>query len=193
HFGKAIMTYDNHASGSDRIAEAARSLKLGGSDIIVNVQGDQPLIEPDMIDEVAAPLIEDQSIPMSTLIYKIVREQEINHPNAVKTVFDVENFAIYFSRATIPFCRDSAEKQSYYKHHGIYAFRNDFLQRFNNLPVGKLEKSERLEQLRALEYGFRIKVVITEKDSIEVDTPQDLERVRRHYQEWTAGDIQPER
>lgn len=190
HFGKAIMTYENHASGSDRIAEAARIAKLGFREIIVNVQGDQPLIEPEMIDEVVNPLIEDESVPMSTLIYKIVRDEEIDHPNAVKTVFDVDNFAIYFSRATIPFCRNSAEKQTYYKHHGIYAYRNDFLQRFNSLPVGNLEKSERLEQLRALEYGFRIKVVITGKDSIEVDTPEDLERVRRQYEKWIEGNLQ---
>jgi len=181
HHGKAIMTYKNHASGSDRIAEAARTVNLRPQDVIVNVQGDQPLVESEMIHQVVQPLIEDESIPMSTLIYRIVRDEEINHPNAVKTVFDSDGFAIYFSRATIPFCRNSGEKQTYFKHHGIYAFRNDFLQKFNKLPVGPLEKSERLEQLRALEHGFKIKVVITEKDSVEVDTPEDIERVRREY------------
>ena len=181
HSGKAILTYENHASGSDRIAEAARRLKLEPQDIIVNVQGDQPLVEPEMIQQVINPLIEDNSIPMSTLIYKIIRDEEINHPNAVKTVFDSDGFAIYFSRATIPFCRNAEETQTYFKHHGIYAFRNDFLQKFNKLPIGRLERSERLEQLRALEYGFKIKVVITEMDSVEVDTPEDLERVKQEY------------
>ncbi len=181
HSGKAIMTYENHASGSDRIAEAARILKLAPQDIIVNVQGDQPLVEPEMIRQVLRPLIEDESIPMSTLIYEIIRNEEIDHPNAVKTIFDSDGFAIYFSRATIPFCRNSEETRTYFKHHGIYAFRNDFLQKFNKLPVGNLEKSERLEQLRALEYGFKIKVVITDMDSVEVDTPEDLERVKQEY------------
>jgi len=181
HHGKAIMTYENHASGSDRIAEAARTVNLRPQDVIVNVQGDQPLVESEMIHQVVQPLIEDESIPMSTLIYRIVRDAEINHPNAVKTVFDSDGFAIYFSRATIPFCRNSGEKQTFIKHHGIYAFINDFLQKFNKIPVGPLEKSERLEQLRALEHGFKIKVVITEKDSVEVDTPEDIERVRREY------------
>ncbi len=181
HHGKAIMTYENHASGSDRIAEAARTVNLCPQDIIVNVQGDQPLVESEMIQQVVQPLIEDESIPMSTLIYRIVRDEEINHPNAVKTVFDSDGFALYFSRATIPFCRNAGGKQTYFKHHGIYAFRNDFLQKFNKLPVGSLERSERLEQLRALEHGFKIKVVITEKDSVEVDTPEDIERVRREY------------
>lgn len=180
--GKAIMTNDNHPSGSDRIAEAATLLKFESRDIIVNVQGDQPLVEKEMINQVVSPLIQDESIPMSTLIYKIIREEEINHPNAVKTVFDSDGFAIYFSRSTIPYCRNAGENKAYFKHHGIYAFRNDFLQKFTKLPVGDLERSEHLEQLRALEHGFKIKVVITEMDSVEVDTPEDLERVRRHYE-----------
>ncbi len=182
--GNAIMTFESHSSGSDRIAEAARRLKLSSQDIIVNVQGDQPLVESAMIQQVVDPLIEDESIPMSTLIYKIIRDEEIDHPNAVKTVFDSDGFAIYFSRATIPFCRNAGEKQAYFKHHGIYAYRNDFLQKFSRLPVGSFERSERLEQLRALEHGFRIKVVITEMDSVEVDTPGDLERVRHEYGNW---------
>lgn len=181
HGGQAIMTYLDHASGSDRVAEAARSLDLAPQDIIVNVQGDQPLIEPEMIQEVVQPLLEDESIPMTTLIYKIVRPEEIHHPNAVKTVFDSDGFALYFSRSTIPFSRNPEEKHTFYKHHGIYGFRNDFLQKFNRLPVGVLENAERLEQLRALEYGYRIRVVLTDKDSVEVDTPEDLERVRQEY------------
>jgi len=139
------------------------------------------LFEPEMVDEVIEPLLSDPSIPMSTLIYRIVREEEIHHPNAVKTVFDTNGFALYFSRSTIPFYRKNSETPAYYKHHGLYAYRNNFLQVFHRLPLGFLERSEGLEQLRALEQGFRIKVVMTEKDSIEVDTPEDLERVRETY------------
>jgi len=101
--GKAIMTSTSHSTGTDRVAEAARSAGLAGGDIAVNIQGDQPLMDPTMVDEVVKPLLEDPSIPMSTLIYRIVREEEINHPNAVKTVFDREGFALYFSRGTIPY------------------------------------------------------------------------------------------
>lgn len=176
--GKALMTSTDHQSGTDRIAEAAREIGLKKGDIAVNIQGDQPLFDPVMLEEVVAPLLQDQSIPMSTLIYRIVRDEEITHPNAVKTVLDREGFALYFSRATIPFYRDAEIEPVYYKHHGIYAYRNDFLQRFVELPHGILERTERLEQLRALEHGFRIKVVLTDKDSIEVDTMEDLERVR---------------
>jgi 3-deoxy-manno-octulosonate cytidylyltransferase (CMP-KDO synthetase) len=146
---------------------------------VVNIQGDQPLFEPSQIDEVAKPLLDDQAIPMSTLIYKIVREEEIAHPNAVKVVFDQDHFALYFSRSTIPYVRHRGAKVSYYKHHGIYAYRRAFLKEFTKLPESIFEKLESLEQLRALEHGYRIKVVETAYDSVEVDTPQELERVRR--------------
>ena len=116
---------------------------------------------------------------MSTLIYKIVREEEIAHPNAVKVVFDQDHFAIYFSRATIPYARDKGAKASYYKHHGIYAYRRAFLKEFTKLPESTLEKLEALEQLRALEHGYRIKVIETPYDSVEVDTREELGRVRR--------------
>jgi len=175
--GKAILTSTSHSTGTDRVAEAARSVGLAESDIAVNIQGDQPLMAPTMIDEVVKPLLDDPSIPMSTLIYRIVRDEEVYHPNVVKTVFDREGFALYFSRSTIPYYRDDPSATVYYKHHGIYAYRNDFLQQFATLPHGDLEASERLEQLRALEHGFRIKVIVTDKDSIEVDTPEDLRRV----------------
>ncbi|MBI5571981.1 MAG: 3-deoxy-manno-octulosonate cytidylyltransferase [Desulfomonile tiedjei] len=181
HGGKALMTAREHASGTDRIAQAARGIGLGSNDIAVNIQGDQPLFDPIMIEEVVRPLLLEPSIPMSTLIYRIVRDEEITHPNAVKTVMDREGFALYFSRATIPHFDGSKVTEEYFKHHGIYAYRNDFLQRFSELPRGVLERAERLEQLRALENGYRIKVVVTEKDSIEVDTPEDLERVRETY------------
>ena len=177
--GRAIMTAPSHRSGTDRIAEAVDSLKLKDDDIVVNIQGDQPLFEPVQVDEVVGPLLEDATIPMSTLIYRIVREEEISHPNAVKTVFDSRGFALYFSRATIPFVRDRGKRADYYKHHGIYAYRRDFLRTFTTLPEGILERLEALEQLRALEHGHRIRVVVTPHDSVEVDTPEELERVRR--------------
>ncbi len=176
--GRAIMTSSRHRSGTDRVAEAVAHLGLQDSDIVVNIQGDQPLFESSQIDEVAAPLLADPALPMSTLIYKIVREEEIYHPNAVKVVFDQDFFALYFSRATIPHVRDRGQRPDYYKHHGIYAYRKDFLDIFTALPEGKLEKLEALEQLRALEHGYRIKVVVTAHDSVEVDTPEELQRVR---------------
>ena len=116
---------------------------------------------------------------MSTLIYKIVLDEEITHPHAVKVAFDNDYFALYFSRATIPYVRASSMKADYYKHHGIYAYRRDFLDTFTKLPEGKLEKLEALEQLRALEHGYKIKVVITLYDSVEVDNQQELEKVRQ--------------
>jgi 3-deoxy-manno-octulosonate cytidylyltransferase (CMP-KDO synthetase) len=177
--GRAIMTAVTHRSGTDRIAEAVSRLDIEDSDIVVNIQGDQPLFKPSQIDEVAEPLLDDPAIPMSTLIYKIVREEEITHPNAVKVVFDQDHFAIYFSRATIPYIRDKGREGSYYKHHGIYAYRRAFLKKFIELPEGILEKLEALEQLRALENGYKIKVVETPYDSVEVDTREELERVRR--------------
>lgn len=176
--GRAIMTSMDHKSGTDRIAEAVAGLDLKESDIVVNIQGDQPLFEPAQIEEVARPLLADATLCLSTLIYKIIREEEITHPNAVKVVFDHKHFALYFSRATIPFVRDKGQAVSYYKHHGIYAYRKKFLQIFTRLPFGVLEKMEALEQLRAMEHGYRIKVVETLYDSVEVDTPQELDRVR---------------
>ena len=177
--GRAVMTSPRHRSGTDRIAEAVETMGLRDDDIVVNVQGDQPLFEPSQVDEVVGPLLQDVSIPMSTLIYRIVRGEEITHPNAVKTVFDRNHFALYFSRATIPFVRDAARRAEYFKHHGIYAYRRHFLRTFTSLPEGILERLEALEQLRALENGYRIKVVVTRNDSVEVDTAEELERVRR--------------
>ncbi|MBE9547065.1 MAG: 3-deoxy-manno-octulosonate cytidylyltransferase [Proteobacteria bacterium] len=178
--GNVIMTSSEHRSGTDRIAEAVSTLDdVEDSDVIVNIQGDQPIFEPSQIDEVARPLLEDPSVDMSTLIYRIKREEEITHPNAVKVVFDRDNFAIYFSRATIPYVRGSDTGVPYYKHHGIYAYRKSFLMTFTRLEEGYLERLEALEQLRAIEHGYRIKVVETVHDSVEVDTPEELERVAR--------------
>ncbi|MGD8229571.1 MAG: 3-deoxy-manno-octulosonate cytidylyltransferase [Desulfobacteraceae bacterium] len=177
--GKSIMTDETHPSGTDRIAEASLKINLGSDDLIVNVQGDQPIFHPSTISDLVVPLKEDPNIPMSTLKYRITDEREIDDPNHVKVVTDKEEFALFFSRSPIPFFRDSSSKQIYYKHLGFYAYRRDFLIKFGSLPVGDLESSEKLEQLRALEYGFRIKVVETPFDSIEVDRPEDIEKVEK--------------
>lgn len=176
--GRVIMTASSHRSGTDRVAEAADILGLSPEDIVVNIQGDQPLFEPVQIDEVTGPLIADHALQMTTLVYRIRIPEEITHPNAVKVVFDREWFALYFSRATIPYVRDPKEGTTYYKHHGIYAYRRSFLPLFAALPEGELEKLEALEQLRPMEYGHRIKVIETAFDSLEIDTPQDLKRAR---------------
>jgi 3-deoxy-manno-octulosonate cytidylyltransferase (CMP-KDO synthetase) len=176
--GNAVMTAPTHRSGTDRIAEAVSTLGLSDSDVVVNIQGDQPLFEPAQIEEVARPLLDDPDVCFSTLIYRIRRDEEITHPNAVKVVSDRYGFALYFSRATIPYVRDKGRRAAYYKHHGIYAYRKSFLMTFTGLEEGELERLEALEQLRALEHGYRIKAVETQYDSVEVDTPEELARVR---------------
>ncbi|PID77177.1 MAG: 3-deoxy-manno-octulosonate cytidylyltransferase [Deltaproteobacteria bacterium] len=177
--GEYIMTRPDHVTGSDRLAEAAEKLGISEHDVVVNIQGDQPLFPAEVIEQVARPLVDDPALPMSTLIYQIIRPEEINDPNHVKTVFDREHYALYFSRSPIPYQRnpEDAETPTYYKHLGFYAYRKGFLLSFVALPEGEWERFEKLEQLRALEYGYKIKVVLTEHDSIEVDTPEDLKRV----------------
>ena len=177
--GEWVMTGKNHVSGSDRLAEAAELLELDDEDVVVNIQGDQPLFAEKIVEQVARPLLDDPDLPMSTLIYRIIRAEEIHDPNHVKTVFDNRFNALYFSRSPIPFQRnpEEAEQPTYYKHLGFYGYRKKFLTTFVGLPEGEWEKFEKLEQLRALEYGYKIRVTITEHDSIEVDTPADLERV----------------
>jgi 3-deoxy-manno-octulosonate cytidylyltransferase (CMP-KDO synthetase) len=177
--GEVVLTRPDHATGTDRLAEAAGLLDISEQDIIVNIQGDQPLFPAEVVAQVAGPLLEDPALPMATLIYKIVRPEEINDPNHVKTVFDRHGNALYFSRAPIPFQRnpDEPDRPTYYKHLGFYAYRKGFLLTFVGLPEGEWERFEKLEQLRALEYGYRIRVVVTDHDSIEVDTPKDIDRV----------------
>ncbi len=180
--GEYVMTRNDHVSGSDRLAEAAELLSISEHDVVVNIQGDQPLFPSIVVQQVAQPLLDDPALSMSTLIYKIIRPEEINDPNHVKTVFDRDNYALYFSRSAIPFQRnpDEIETPTYYKHLGFYAYRKGFLLTFVALPEGEWERFEKLEQLRALEYGYKIKVVLTEHDSIEVDTPEDLRRVEEY-------------
>lgn len=177
--GRFIMTGEENRSGSDRAAEAGRKLGLSDEDIIVNIQGDQPLVHPDCIKDVIAPLLEDKTIDMSTLAFRIVDEREITDPKDVKVVFDNNGMALYFSRATIPFPRDPGTRCDFYKHLGVYAYSMKFLETFCLLPEGTLENIEKLEQLRVLEYGYKIKTIITEHDSPEVDLPEDIQRIEK--------------
>lgn len=177
--GEYVLTRSDHVSGSDRLAEAAELVGISEHDVVVNIQGDQPLFPAEVVEQVARPLLDDPALPMSTLIYRIIRKEEISDPNHVKTVFDRDHNALYFSRSPIPFQRNPKEAvaPTYYKHLGFYAYRKGFLLTFVALPEGEWERFEKLEQLRALEYGYKIKVTLTEHDSIEVDTPEDLKRV----------------
>ena len=176
NFGARVrMTRSDHPSGTDRVAEAA---SVESCDIVVNIQGDEPLIDPAAIDAAVLPLVHDDAIRMSTLSKRIENPDEIADPNVVKVVTDRQGDAIYFSRCPIPFHRDSSAS-AYYKHIGLYVYRRDFLLRYPSLPAGPLEQAERLEQLRALENGYPIRVVETEYESLGVDTPRDLERVTR--------------
>ncbi|MBW2076312.1 MAG: 3-deoxy-manno-octulosonate cytidylyltransferase [Deltaproteobacteria bacterium] len=173
--GKAIMTDEHHQSGTDRIAEAAGTLKLADHDIVVNIQGDQPIFQPTIITELIAPLIEDPNLPMSTLMHRIKDDRELHDTNHIKVVVDNKGYALYFSRLTIPFYRDRQSRVTHFKHLGIYAYRKHFLVTFTKLGYGLLEEAEKLEQLRALEHGFKIRVVETPFDSTEVDTPDDIQ------------------
>ena len=197
-FGGAVrMTRSDHLSGTDRVAEIASS---DTAEWIVNVQGDEPLIDPGAIDAAILPLLDEPSIPMGTLKKRIEDPREVGDPNVVKVVTDRFENAIYFSRSTIPYPRDQAAGQApspgigkspvHFKHIGLYVYRRDFLLRYPGLPVGPLEKAERLEQLRALENGHKIRVVETEYESIGVDTPDDLERVNKLFEATLAGVIQ---
>jgi 3-deoxy-manno-octulosonate cytidylyltransferase (CMP-KDO synthetase) len=175
--GRALMTASTHQSGSDRAAEAAEALGLRDEDIVINIQGDQPAFDARCLSEVVSPLADDSELVMSTLIYRITDPAKIRDPNCVKCVFDRQNFALYFSRAPLPFGRDGAVPGDIFKHLGIYAYRKHFLQRFASLPQGRLEAVEKLEQLRALEHGYRIKVVETRFDSKGVDKPEDIQKL----------------
>jgi 3-deoxy-manno-octulosonate cytidylyltransferase (CMP-KDO synthetase) len=175
-FGARVqMTRDDHVSGTDRVAEVASAFE--DVELVVNIQGDEPLIDPNAIDTAVLPLLEEPAIPMGTLKKRIEDPREISDPNVVKVVTDRFENAIYFSRSTIPFPRDNAPR-THFKHIGLYVYRRDFLMRYPEMQVGALEQAERLEQLRALENGFKIRVVETDYESLGVDTPGDLERVR---------------
>lgn len=175
--GEVVMTPVEAASGTDRIAAAANALNLEDDALIVNVQGDQPLVHHESIEAVISPFFADDydgTFQMSTLSFKIVNQAEITSPKDVKLVTDINDFALYFSRATIPHGRDYWDHDSF-KHLGVYAYTKGFVDQFNALPMGRLEDIEKLEQLRALEYGHKIKVVLSQYDSPEVDVPGDIE------------------
>lgn len=177
--GRAVMTSQDHRSGTDRVAEAAQKLGLALEDVVINVQGDQPLMDPFCLDEVMSPLLADPELGMSTLAFRIVNPDEYTNPKDVKVVMDDQGDALYFSRASIPFGRDAGERFDSYKHLGVYAYRRRFLEVFRKLPTGRLEAIEKLEQLRALEYGHRVRVVVTDCDSPEVDLPTDIPRIEK--------------
>ena len=176
---RVVMTRGDHVSGTDRVAEAASA---ENAELVVNIQGDEPLIEPAAIDAAILPLAHDPAIVMGTLKKAIEDPREVTDPNVVKVVTDRNGDAIYFSRCPIPYERDQAGPGTHFKHIGLYVYRRDFLLGYSALPVGPLEQAERLEQLRAIENGYRIRVVETEFESLGVDTPEDLERVCKLFE-----------
>ncbi len=180
--GEVMLTSADHLTGTDRLAEVAAQID---AELIVNVQGDEPLINPQMVDQAVAPLLADSEIKMGTLAGRIDEIDDVFNPNVVKVVKDAHGLALYFSRAPIPWARDlsrdqlasSFEQHAFYRHIGLYVYRRDFLLQYPSLPKTPLEALENLEQLRALEYGVRLYVAETEFNCHGVDTPEDLERV----------------
>jgi 3-deoxy-manno-octulosonate cytidylyltransferase (CMP-KDO synthetase) len=187
--GEVVMTRADHETGTDRLAEVAATLD---AQLIVNVQGDEPLIDPAMIDEAIAPLLADGTIAMGTLMAPLHTAEELFNPNVVKVVTDRRGFALYFSRAPIPWQRDAptqlavAAAPALGRHVGLYVYRRDFLLRYADLAPTPLEQVEKLEQLRVLEQGERIYVARTTCVSLGVDTPEDLDRVRQLLREEQA-------
>jgi 3-deoxy-manno-octulosonate cytidylyltransferase (CMP-KDO synthetase) len=176
--GKAIMSKKEHQSGSDRIAEAVEDLDV---DIVVNVQGDEPFTERESLQKVLEVFTTDHNkeIDLASLMVEIHDWEEITNPNTVKVIVDQHNFALYFSRSPIPYPRDKEAGARYFKHKGIYAFRKQALLDFYRLPMQFLEATEKIECIRYLEYGKRIKMVETTVEGVEIDTPQDLERAKQ--------------
>jgi 3-deoxy-manno-octulosonate cytidylyltransferase (CMP-KDO synthetase) len=198
-FGARVrITRDDHVSGTDRVAEVASAFP--DFDLVVNIQGDEPLIDPAAIDSALMPLMEEPAIAMGTLKKRIEDASEVTNPNVVKVVTDRFQNAIYFSRSSIPFYRGGDANPSpdggddravHYKHIGLYVYRRDFLLRYSAMEVGPLERAERLEQLRALENGFKIRVVETDYESLGVDTPEDLVRVQSLFDAFRAAVANP--
>lgn len=190
HAGKALLSQTEHESGSDRIAEAVRDLE---TDIVLNVQGDEPFIDKDSL----ARLIDvfradpDQKIDLASLMTPLEGREAIDNPNHVKVVADALGFALYFSRAPIPFNRDNSAHAAYFRHIGVYAFRKQALLDFASWPPSPLEALEKLEQLRYLEHGKRIRMIQTQHSSIGIDTPEDLERARLFLQQQTQQKTAP--
>ena len=176
--GKAIMSKKEHQSGSDRIAEAVEDLDV---DIVVNVQGDEPFTERESLEKVLKAFENDYEkvIDLASLMVEIHDWDEINSPNTVKVIVDQNNFALYFSRSPIPYPRDKEAGARYFKHKGIYAFRKQALLDFYRLPMQFIEATEKIECIRYLEYGKKIKMIETHVEGVEIDTPEDLERAKR--------------
>ncbi len=180
--GTVLMTSASIRSGSDRVAAVAKELS---ADVYVNVQGDEPLIAPGMIDQAVRVVLEDPAAHVGTLVREITAQSDLQNPAVVKVVIDQDRYALYFSRSPIPFIRDEPDQRqwlrhrTFYKHVGIYVFRRDLLLSYASMQESDLERAEKLEQLRILERGYRIKVGVTEFDTFPVDTPEDVERVTK--------------
>ncbi|EIJ37173.1 3-deoxy-manno-octulosonate cytidylyltransferase [Galbibacter sp. BG1] len=176
--GKAIMSKKEHDCGSDRIAEAVEQMDV---DIVVNVQGDEPFTDKESLERVIEVFKgdKDKEIDLASLMTKITDWDEINNPNTVKVITDSRDFALYFSRSPIPYPRDKSINVSYFKHKGVYAFRKQAIVDFQKLPMLSLEATEKIEAIRYLEYGKKIKMVETDSEGIEIDTPEDLERAKK--------------
>jgi len=180
NFGRAMMTRADHKTGTDRLAEVAE--KFSDAEVVVNVQGDEPLIESSLIDELVALFVADKNLQMATVATELTDADEMKNPNNVKVVLDKNNDALYFSRSLIPFPRN-AGKSKIFKHIGIYAYRRNFLLAYAKMEPTPLEQSESLEQLRALENGFKIRVIKSSCKFIGVDTEEDLKLVNKIYRE----------
>ena len=178
--GDAVMTSRDHISGTDRIWEAVEAKEV---DIVVNIQGDEPLLQPESIDKLVKPLLEHDDIFITTLAFETENSEQFTDPNVVKVVTDEEGYALLFSRAPIPFDREEKMPVKWYKHQGVYAYRKDFLQWFASTRPGILERIEKLEQLRVLEKGFEIKVVLSNQDSLGVDVPGDVDEVEKRLKD----------
>ena len=179
HGGKAIMSLKDHETGSDRIAEAVENIVC---DIVLNVQGDEPFVNKKALADILSSFDgeDGKTVDVATLKEPINKEEEINNPNFVKVVSDYKDFALYFSRSPIPFARETNFAPNYFRHIGIYAFRKEALLKFSKFEMRQNEKAEKLEQLRYLEYGMKIKVIETDFIGVGIDTPEDLERAKKY-------------
>lgn len=179
HGGNAIMSINPHETGSDRIAEAIEELEC---DVVVNVQGDEPFVNREALAKLVRVFEEDpdKEISLATLAQEIEDLEEIHDPNSVKVIWDLNHFALYFSRSPIPYPRDTEFRAQYHRHIGVYAFRRDALLKFAQLPTMQCERAEKLEQLRYLEHGMKIKIIETDYMGIEIDTPEDLVRANEY-------------
>jgi 3-deoxy-manno-octulosonate cytidylyltransferase (CMP-KDO synthetase) len=188
--GDVMMTSQDIASGSDRVAAVADHIT---GDIYVNIQGDEPLMAPEMIDQGVQLLLDDATAPVGTLVKQISSDTELSNPNIVKVVVSRDGYAMYFSRSIIPYVRNEADQKKlltvhlFYKHIGLYIFRRSFLMQYAHLPASTLERAEKLEQLRILEAGYKIKVGVTNYESIPIDTQEDVARVIAILQQLSSG------